>query len=555
MKKSLNLGFLVSVVACTIILNALPIDDTKLALHKLSPLLQGDMRMREQVAEHCAALSAKTATPIEKFVLERLPVPARESGGPECSLVAQSSKATRLGLRSFWDFQVQIRNADAMPIADGHYALDFPRPLVLLPLVVFLLALIFEFRHWGLGWTLGSYLFLLCGANLIRLIQTLGQGVRTAFVGEQTVTGLVLITIWVALVRNRRTEEARPVLASTVSNDGRWMNRAILGGVGLWNPAAFTIAGRLFLPFQGAVNRIASFLTAQVAAVCLSLYLFSFEMNRLGAFASDSLLLPRYFTFGALIFMFLQHERPKREPIAWKLGGFWRTLLCIVAIEASAFHFRIWDGTSTITRIGLALVLSQLLWPAAVRWKPFAQQAAHWSTIVVLSACIAVLSAQLSVTDLTLLIFDPRIHPTGVVFFTFLSGIILGFVTGSFAVAFFALFATLMKTAAVPLVKAALLDGILAGILLSPLSIHNLLPAAQFGLSMSNLIAYRFKQLAFPLAIGTLIYAVAAINSVAILRPATFVFLCLIAVVVQLKRKAWKLKNYTISLDSRSGAN
>lgn len=340
-----------------------------------------------------------------------------------------------------------------------------------------------------------------------------------------------------------------------MSNDGRWLNRAILGSIGLWNPAAFTIAGRLFLPFQGSVNRIASFFTAQVAAVCLSLYLLAFDINQLQAFMSDSLLLPRYFTFGALIFMFLQHERPKREPITWKLGGFWRSVLCIVAIEAMAFHFRFLEGTSTITRIGAALVISQLLAPVGVRWKSFGREALHWSAMVVLSACIAVLSAQLSVTDLTLLIFDPRIHPTGVVFFTFLSGIVLGFVSGSFAISFFALFATLMKTAAVPLVKAALLDGILAGILLSPLSIHNLLPAAQFGVSMSNLIAYRFKQLAFPLAIGTLIYAVAAINSVAILRPATFVFLCLVAVVAQLKRKAWKLKNYTISLDSRNAAH
>ena len=112
-----------------------------------------------------------------------------------------------------------------------------------------------------------------------------------------------------------------------------------------------------------------------------------------------------------------------------------------------------------------------------------------------------------------------------------------------------------MKTASVPLVRAALLDGILAGILLSPFSLVNLIPAAQFRIGMGALIAERFRQLAFPLEIGVTIYAIGAINSVGILRPATFVFLCLVAVAYQLRKGAWRFGNYTISPDLHSASH
>ncbi len=549
-----NFGFFVSVLACGVILNALPVDDLKFALHKLSPLIQSDMRLRELVAENCGSLESSSATPLEKHILERLPVPSRElETGAECVLVAQHAKATRLRLRSYYDFHLQIRGFDSQPIADTHFAVDFPRPLVLLPLLVFLLALVFEFRRWGIAATIGSYIFMLCGANLILLLESVGRAVKTSLTGEQSWLGLYLILFWAALCRGRTRRPKSPPLG-TPTSEGRWINRAVLGTIGLWNPAAFTVSGALLAPFRGAVTRLSPFFTAQVAAIAMSLYLLSLSQADWKASVVESLSLPRYFTFGTLLFMLLEHESPKREPISWRLPAFWRTLLFVTVSEAAAFHFPAWDTVPTLTRIGIALVSSQLIWPLHMNWKRVSLDTFKWGSALLTAAVISVLSHQLSVTDLALLLFDPRIHPTGVVFFTFLSGLCLGFITGNFAVAFFPLFMTLMKAASVPLVKAALLDGILAGILLSPFSIHNLLPAAQFSLKMPRLIAYRFQQLAFPLLIGLLIYAVSAINSVAILRPATFIFLCLVAVVFQLKKAAWRLQNYTISPDLRSDA-
>jgi hypothetical protein len=138
------------------------------------------------------------------------------------------------------------------------------------------------------------------------------------------------------------------------------------------------------------------------------------------------------------------------------------------------------------------------------------------------------------------------VHPTALVIFTFIAGLVLGFLTGNFSVTFFALFPVLLKPHGNELVKAALLDGILAGTLFSPFSLFNLLPAAQFGTSLQELTTFRFQQLAYPLGIAGAIYAISTINSVAILRPVTFVFLCLVALAFQLKKSKWKLGRFSL---------
>jgi hypothetical protein len=548
MKYRFNFGFFVSAVACAVILNSVSVGDLKFALHQLSPLLQSDIRFRDQVAEKCSTLAAPGGTVTDKYIQERFPIPSNTTAPVECTLLTHSSHATRLRLRSFWDFHIQVREPSGTPVAERHFAVDFPTALVLLPLVLFLLALIFEFKRWGIRWTAATFLFLACGANLIQVLHSLINGTRTVFTGEQSWVGMFLVLFWVALCRGRQTAQ----MPSTVSPEGRWLNRGILGALGLWNPTALTLGARLLLPYRGTLARVAPFFSLQVLAVALSVYLLTLGTDGVRAFFSHSLWMPRYFTFGTLLFLFLQYEKPKHEPLLWHLPGIWRTLALVGAIELWALYSPFWDGTSNLTRIGVGLVLGQLVWPRNLAWKRIGRDLSRWSGALFLGAFLTVLSTQQGVADLVLLALDPHKHPTGMVFFTFVAGISMGFVTGGFAVAFFSLFLAMMKATNVPLVQAALLDGVLAGILLSPFSVLNLLPAAQFGLSASSVVAHRFKQLAFPLAIGLLIYAVSAITSVAILRPATFIFLCLVAVVVHLKQASWKFGNYTISQGLRS---
>ena len=104
-------------------------------------------------------------------------------------------------------------------------------------------------------------------------------------------------------------------------------------------------------------------------------------------------------------------------------------------------------------------------------------------------------------------------------FFTFGAGIAIGFVTGSVSTTFFALSPVLTKFYSVAVVRAALVDGILAGVVLSPLSLYNLLPMVHYRMRLHHLIGLRFRQVAVPLCLGGIIYLVSAINTVAILRP------------------------------------
>ena len=549
MKNRFNFGFFVSAFACAVILNTVSVWDLKFALHEMGPMLLADVGFRDAVANKCGILHPGSASVTEKYILEHFPLPQKEVERGECTLLAQSAHATRLRLRDYWDFQVQVRDADNVPIADRHFAVDFPRPLVLLPLVLFLLALVFEFRRWGLGATVLSYIFLACGANLILAVQRVSQATRTLFTSEQSWAGIFLIGLFVALCRGRKTKQPQTAIPTVKQKLG---NRALIGAVALWNPVVFTLGGRLLLPFRGSLQRVAPFLSFQVAAVCLSVYLLTLGSDGISAFFSKSLWMPRYFTFSALLFLILHHGKIRREPLTWEMPGFSRMVLGVVIVEAWAFHSNIWEGTSNLTRIGIGLVAGQLAWPFEMDWKRVGKEIVRWGGPLFLGALLTVLSTQTSVADLVLLGVDPRQHPTGAAFFTFLCGICLGFVSGGFATAFFTLFMATTKADTLAVVQAALLDGILAGILLSPFSLLNLIPAAQFGVSIQAIVVQRFRILALPLLIAALIYAVSAITSVAILRPATFLFLCLVAVVVQLKRSRWRLGNYTISPDLRN---
>ena len=380
----------------------------KMAFHKLGPALQSDIRFREQIASHCGTLNSEAPSPVEKFVMEHLPIPNRTGPGTACTLLAKHAHATRYHIRSYWDFKIQIRNQDGVPIADRHFNLEFPRPLVLLPLALFLLALVFEFPQWGLKATALSYVFLLCGANIINLFRAAGQATFSAFTGESPWIGLFLVLVWVALAQARRVP--RIGTPKTTIRE-KWLNRFFLGTVGLWNPAAFTLCGRLILPFEGAVQRGTSFFTAQTAALALSLYLLAMDLHELRGFFSDSILTPRYFTFGLLLFLLLSYQRPKREPIAWQMPGFWRAVFFVAGVEAAVFQTSFLAGTSTLGRIGVALVASQLVWPISIHWSRALKNTVRWGLPLVFAAMVTEMSTQQSANDLALLIFDPDFIP------------------------------------------------------------------------------------------------------------------------------------------------
>jgi hypothetical protein len=208
-----------------------------------------------------------------------------------------------------------------------------------------------------------------------------------------------------------------------------------------------------------------------------------------------------------------------------------------------------------LTRIGIGVVLSELPFFKQVHWKKCLSEWFLWAGALFLSAFMLQAVQSSGLTDLSMSLLDPKMHPSVIVIFCFMTGLLLGMVTGNFFVAFFPLFISILKSSPTPLVQAALLDGVLAGTFLCPYSLWNIVCAVQYGIAPEKILRYRYRQLGFPIAMGGIIYAISAINSVNILRPTAFVFLCLVAVAVQLKRGAWRFGKYMLLPDSHSGVH
>jgi hypothetical protein len=216
----------------------------------------------------------------------------------------------------------------------------------------------------------------------------------------------------------------------------------------------------------------------------------------------------------------------------------------VVGVETAAYYYPPLAAIKTLPRVAGALLLSELL-SFRFQARDWGKHFLPWAGVACLCSLIPTVAQDSGLLDLTLTLCDPRLHPVGLGFFTFLGAAAVGFFTGSFSVVFFGFLTLMLKTTELPLVRGALFDGILLGILLSPFSPLNLFAAMQFGIRLQELVSFRFKQLAIPFFIGAITYIVAAANSVRILQPATFVSLCLVAVAWQLKKRNWLFQTGT----------
>lgn len=551
MKLGREIGFLLSLVAGGLLLHLVAYDESKVALHRMDIPLRQDRGFADEISTKCRVLFPRQEGRVEKFFLERLSPSVAAVGTEPCLMTVAHQMDNRFSLRTQWNFLVHVRAEDTGRITSRNYLVEFPRPLVLLPLVAFLLALVFEVKFWGLGWTLVTFLFLLGGANAIHGLNLSLRSTGLAITTEPTFPGLLLILLWLALYRNKRGQ--RPIARGNPSPYQSLLNRLLTLTVGLWNPAVYSLGGRVLFPFRGVVSRLIPFLDAQFFVLCLSLYLLSVDIKYLKDIFDKSLFLPRYFSFATLLFFGISYwpTRSRRQVILWQLPRFWASIGAVAAVELVALRVPAIKELPTLVRVGTALCLSELAWPVRISFLAAAREFLPWAGTLLVTTFITVMSQESGVKDLVMVLLEPRMHPSVIVLFTFLSGLGLGFVTGSFSMSFFALFTTMIRAQEEPLLRAALLDGILAGSLLSPFSLYNLMCVALFDLKLQQLLGYRFRQLAFPLVIGGAIFAVSSINSVAILQPVTFIFMCLLVLSVQLRKSSWHLRG--LSLTGHSG--
>ncbi len=277
----------------------------------------------------------------------------------------------------------------------------------------------------------------------------------------------------------------------------------------------------------------------QILAVTLSLYLFNIDRTRGGAWLESSLLMPRYFSFAVLVMLMLQ-PRPmflsNQDTQNW-FFRFLRPAMFVLPLEIGLSFWPTWRTFSLVARIGFLLVLSELVWAKGLRVRAAGKIFATGIVPLFLCFLVGELTTRAGIPELVSVMTHPRFHPSFVPLFVFLSGFLLAFVTGNPATAFFMLVLNLWNA---PAPRGALLDGILAGALLSPFSILNWVPLKQLGVRPLAWYLGRFRQLGAALAIGGFIYAIGGIQSVAILQPVTFLFLILVAVAFALKERGWQ---------------
>ncbi len=545
--------FLLSVLACGILLHLYTYDEQRVALFRLQPQLQLDSTFDALIKKNCPSLIAKNQRPAENFIAEKFS-PSTKATESRCLVSVETSHSQRFHLRSHWLFLVQILGVDGSVVTQQTISAEFPRPLCLLPFVALLFALIFGIKVWQLRWLLGSYLGLLAGGNLIQGLDLLTKSFVTTLTSDPTFWGMALILLWAAIQRCA-TSRYVPARIETGKGQGS-LNRVSTMLVGLWNPAVYTALGRTLYPFRAQASRLLIFFNAQVLVATLSLYLLGVDFQA-RKFWENSLSLPRYFAF-IIFFFYLLYAwkgRTTKQVLLWKIPRIGQGLLLIALMETAARlfpeAFPLLGHFNTLTRVGISLILSELLPPRPIDWRSVPRQFTPGLIAVLVSASIPALSAQSGLTDLVLALFDPRLHPSTFILFSFLAAVAVGFVTGSFSVSFFAFFNVLINHSEQPILKAALMDGVLVGSLLSPFSLYNLIPATEFGYDLKDLLHARFRQLGMPLAMAILIYA-ATLPAVTMLRPLMFVFLCLVAFALDLRRNHWIISGSRFWLTPRS---
>lgn len=531
--------FLLSAFFAVGILYFLPFPDSKVAFQRLESQLQPDTRALRLILKlHCDSLISESRTE-EALSKILLPVQSPEAKRP-CDLKVIESSLSRFHLETRWVYGILISTPDNKSLVEKSYSVQFPRPLILLPVILFFLSIYFEFAFWSLGLTVGSYLLLLFSLNLKHAVEETANTFSLMIGTDKTWLGLCLLVFFLKMVKYRKVSEHKMTSLTSVEVT---LNRGLVGITGLWSPGFFTVFSVLLLPVKSTLRRLRGFFDGQVAVCALSLYFLASQDKPSWESLQSSILLPRYFSFTLFLLLFVTYATPRRkkQTAIWKLPDIKIYFFSILLEEILAFYFPVLRSIPTLARIALVLVISEMSLHSHSEWRKISRESALPIGAVITCSVLSILSTENGVTDMGLSLCQPNAHPTAFVFFTYLAGLFLGVLTGSFSITFFALIPHLTATQTLPIARAALLDGILAGNLLSPFSLFNIIPAVLFGIGFKEMIAFRAKQLWVPLLMGAAIYAVSAVNSVAILRPVTFIFLCLFAAAIKLHKSEWRI--------------
>lgn len=535
----------------TLLLLSISFSSWEIASQRLEPEVSRAIDIQRVITSQCVALLTNQNTPLERWFIEKLlpsPLVLPKTNAHSCVLRAHSVHVSRFALFSQWNLGIEIfSDSSVQPILSRSFSTSFPLPLSFLPLLIFMMMIPYGVSNFGCLALLLSYFLFLSGLNLIPLIKNLPKFAVNIITTDRLFPGLFLLSFWLAMRPLSERRKARSPL-SVLEN---LVNSLLTHLVGIWNPIFYTLLGPLFSSSQDELKKLKPYLNVQLLILTLSLYVYGLELSNIYSVV-HTFLTPRYLSF-SIIFCFATYlvpQMPSSNPVIWKLPNFGKYMAVIGFLEFTGFLIPEIRSIPTLTRIGLAFLIVEF---AQFRIEPLSKILTRWKAplfALLISSLIATVTSELGAVDLIISICHPKKHPSAVLPFTLISGFLLGFISGGLSFPFFTLVSSMVQSFPSSLIRAALFDGVLAGLMLSPFSLFNLLPSFQNNISLPTILGQRFRQLLVPLIMGTVIYLVGTVTNLAILPPVCFVFGCLIIITARLKKSRWKISRFDVAAHS-----
>ena len=530
-------GFAALLITLGICLHFIPIDEEAVMLRRVAPQATSDQSLRDVLRQNCARLALSQSLDENAYGelwLQTFKGLLRSGNQSLCFVTVKRSREHRFHLVGYWNVYLAVANSENTPLYEKNFSATIARPLTVLPFIALVLAYTFGLPWCGIIGTFLLFGFALVGFNGKHFAESSLRSVALSLFSDPNAWAVCLILFWHQFQLPQSTSQR------TTGDNRRWKwKRWISVALGIWNPALMAPSERAFQrsPLNG--HRIRSFLNLQVIVTALSLYLLSIDFNDLHSALSKNILIPRYLTLAVVVLSVFNPVRLSPTQALPALGSPrpWIFVVCWGCLQAvSHFVPGFGERTSPVLLFSAALVISSPL-------PRFPLQRRTLLRVMGLAGgWLAALSfaEQSRIIDWFLYLLDGLPFTSHTAVAAYIAGIALGFLQGIFSLSFFDVLG-LASLKDSPLLRAAFLDGTLIGILYSPLSLLNLFPIAFYNISYPELIRIRSQQLGKAILIGLLVFTMSGVNSVAILQPVTFVFICLVAVSHQLKQAKWRM--------------
>ncbi len=533
--------WLLAILFAGVLLLMIPFSQRELATQRLEQEIGRSVEIQKNIISVCRELIPNENTPLERWFINKIftgPQTANTANLTSCVLRAKSTHSLRFYILAQWSLGFEVfKISSGASVLKQTFSTEFPLPLSFLPLLTFLIILPFGLSAKSSIVLLLFHFLFLSGINLIQFLKILPKTTINIVTTDRLFMGLLLLSFWLALRSLTERQQAR-----TPSNPiESLVNSFISNGLGIWNPLFYTLLGPMIFSLGHKLKNLTVFFNAQLLILTLSLYIFGLDLSNIYS-VFTTFLTPRYFSFAIIFYFFttLIPSFPSHQPLIWEFKYFWRYFSTIFILEVAGFFIPDFRSIPTLTRIGLAFLLVEFTRFKLDSWIAIFQRWKGPLLALIISCFTATLSSDLGILDLIISICDPRKHPTAVLPFNLLSGFLLSFVTGGLASPFFILVSQMIQTYPNPLIRAALFDGVLAGLMLSPFSLFNLYPAFQHKIPIQQIIQLRARQLFIPLIMGIVVYFVGTVTTLGILPPVCFVFCCLTVITFKLKKSHWK---------------